>query len=89
MGGADSLTLFSAESPRDLAVDKEGKKLFWTDTKLKKIEYGDLTGRVSFVCYTLVTLSLCDASFRMLFYFWLGSSVEDVRIIVMKFDFHS
>ena len=58
MGGADSLTLFSAESPGDLAVDKEGKKLFWTDTKLKKIEYGDLTGRVSFVCYTLVTLSL-------------------------------
>ena len=45
MGGADKLELFSAESPGDLAVDKEGQKLFWTDTKLKKIEFAALTGK--------------------------------------------
>ena len=44
MGGADRLTLFSAKSPGDLAIDKQGRKLYWTDTKLKKIEYGDLAG---------------------------------------------
>lgn len=41
----DNLLLFSADSPGDLAVDKEGKKLYWTDTELKKIEYGDLEGK--------------------------------------------
>ena len=45
MGGADKLTLFSAKSPGDLAIDKKGKKLYWTDTDLKKIEYGDLKGK--------------------------------------------
>ena len=51
MGGADKLMLFSAESPGDLAVDKEGQKLFWTDTKLRKIEYADLTGEGAYsVC---------------------------------------
>ena len=44
MAGADPLALFSAESPGDLAVDKTRNRLFWTDTRLKKIEYGDLTG---------------------------------------------
>jgi len=45
MGGLDSLMLFSAKSPGDLAIDKQGRKLFWTDTELKKIEYGDLAGK--------------------------------------------
>ena len=45
MGGADMLMLFRAKSPGDLAIDKQGKKLYWTDTELKKIEYGDLAGK--------------------------------------------
>ena len=45
MGGFDELVLFQAASPCDLAVDKQEQKLFWTDTKMKKIEYGDLTGK--------------------------------------------
>ena len=44
MNGADKLMLFSATSPGDLAIDKKGKKLYWTDTYLQKIEYGDLKG---------------------------------------------
>ena len=44
MGGSHELILFRAASPGDLAIDKQGQKLFWTDTELKKIEYGDLTG---------------------------------------------
>ena len=38
------LTLFSAKSPGDLAIDKEERKLYWTDIEMKKIEYGDLAG---------------------------------------------
>ena len=53
MGGADKLMMFSAESPGDLAVDKEEQKLFWTDTKLKKIEYADLTGEAAYVVFSL------------------------------------
>ena len=45
MGGAYKLPLFSAKSPGDLAIDKQGRKLYWTDIELKKIEYGDLTGK--------------------------------------------
>lgn len=47
MGGADKFQLFSVESSGDLAVDKQGKKLYWTDihVDLKKIECGDLTGK--------------------------------------------
>ena len=45
MGGADKLRLFSAKSPGDLAIDKQGRKLYWTDIELKKIEYGPLTGK--------------------------------------------
>ena len=45
MGGADRLVLFSAKSPGDLVIDKQGRKLYWTDTELKKIEFGDLTGK--------------------------------------------
>lgn len=44
MDGADGLKLFNADHPGDLAVDKQGNKLYWTDITLKKIEYGDLTG---------------------------------------------
>jgi len=44
MGGSDEVVLFHAGSPRDLAVDKQEQKLFWTDAEMKKIEYGDLTG---------------------------------------------
>ena len=39
------LMLFRAKSPGDLAIDKQGKELYWTDTELKKIEFGDLTGK--------------------------------------------
>ena len=45
MGGADMLMVFSAKSPGDLAIDKQGRKLYWTDTELKKIEYGDFGGK--------------------------------------------
>ena len=45
MGGADMLMLFSAKSPGVLAIDKQGKDLYWTDTELKKIEFGDLAGK--------------------------------------------
>ena len=45
MGGADMLMLFSAKSPGDLAIDKQGRKLYWTDTELKRIEFGDLAGK--------------------------------------------
>ena len=45
MGGADRLKLFNAKSPGDLAIDKQGRKLYWTDTELKKIGYGDLAGK--------------------------------------------
>ena len=45
MGGSDEVVLFHAVSPGDLAVDKQEQKLFWTDTGMKKIEYGDLTGK--------------------------------------------
>ena len=44
MGGSDELVMFDAVSPGDLAVDKQEQKLFWTNTEMKKIEYGDLTG---------------------------------------------
>ena len=44
MGGSDELELFRAVCPGDLAVDKQEQKLFWTNTEMKKIEYGDLTG---------------------------------------------
>ena len=44
MGGYQETVLFRAVSPGDLAIDKQEQKLFWTDTELKKIEYGDLTG---------------------------------------------
>ena len=44
MGGSDEVKLFNGDSPGDLAVDKQEQKLFWTNTEMKKIEYGDLTG---------------------------------------------
>ena len=44
MGGSEEVKLFKGDSPGDLAVDKQEQKLFWTDTEMKKIEYGDLTG---------------------------------------------
>ena len=44
MGGSEKVKLFQAVSPGDLAVDKQEQKLFWTDTVMKKIDYGDLTG---------------------------------------------
>ena len=49
MGGADMLMLFSVKTPGDLAIDKQDKKLYWTDTELKKIEFGDLAGKSSVV----------------------------------------
>ena len=47
MAGAYKLTLFSAASPGDLAVDKARNRLYWTDTTMERIEYADLTGRCS------------------------------------------
>lgn len=44
MGGSEEVKLFKGDSPGDLAVDKQEQKLFWTNTEMKKIEYGDLTG---------------------------------------------
>ena len=44
MGGGYERVLFRADSPGDLAVDKQEQKLFWTDTGRKKIEFGDLDG---------------------------------------------
>ena len=44
MAGAHKLTLLSAASPGDLAVDKTRNRLYWTDTTMKRIEYADLTG---------------------------------------------
>ena len=49
MAGAYKLTLFSAASPGDLAVDKARNRLYWTDTTMERIEYADLTGRCSLV----------------------------------------
>ena len=64
MGGADKVMLFSAESPGDLAVDKEGQKLFWTDTKLKKIEYADLTGEAAYMHWHAVQGDVSDCCLK-------------------------
>ena len=45
MGGSQEMVLFRAVSPGDLAIDKQEEKLFWTDTKMKKIEYANLSGK--------------------------------------------
>ena len=45
MGGSQEMVLFRAVSPGDLAIDKQEQKLFWTDTKMKKIEYAYLSGK--------------------------------------------
>ena len=57
MAGGYSLTLFSAASPGDLAVDKTRNRLYWTDATMKKIEYADLGGtgsllNVLYDCHT-------------------------------------
>ncbi|CAH3167588.1 unnamed protein product, partial [Porites evermanni] len=44
MASTYKVTLFSAASPGDLAVDKARNRLYWTDTTMKRIEYADLTG---------------------------------------------
>ena len=46
MDGDDPVVLIGSDikNPGDLAIDKEGKKLYWTDTELKRIEYADLKG---------------------------------------------
>ena len=37
MAGAYKVTLFSAASAGDLAVDKARNRLYWTDTTMKRI----------------------------------------------------
>ena len=64
MAGADK-TLFSAESPGDLAVDKARNRLYWTDTTMKRIEYADLTGTGSLLnalydCHSFVCCIFCQ-----------------------------
>ena len=54
MGGGDRLMLFSADHPGDLALDKQGSKLYWTDINLKKIEYADLTGEDAYFLYIML-----------------------------------
>ena len=63
MAGAHKLTLFSAASPGDLAVDKARNRLYWTDTTMKRIEYADLTGTSSL----LNALYDCHYSVRCIF----------------------
>ena len=58
MDGAYKVTLFSAASPGDLAVDKARNRLYWTVTTMKRIEYADLTGTGSrsYMHYMIATL---------------------------------
>ena len=65
MAGANTLTLFSAASPGDLAVDKARNRLYWTDTTMKRIEYADLTGTSSLLnafydCHSYVRCIFCQ-----------------------------
>ena len=65
MAGAYKLTLFSAASPGDLAVDKARNRLYWTDTTMKRIEYADLTGTISlpnalYDCHSYVRCIFCQ-----------------------------
>ena len=63
MAGAHKLTLLSAASPGDLAVDKARNRLYWTDTTMKRIEYADLTGTGSL----LNSLYDCHSYVRCIF----------------------
>lgn len=38
----EALISSDIRNPGDLAIDKKGQKLYWTDTELKRIEYADL-----------------------------------------------
>ena len=65
MAGAYKVTLFSAASPGDLAVDKARNRLYWTDTTMKRIEYADLTGTGSLLnalydCHSFVCCIFCQ-----------------------------
>lgn len=65
MAGAYKVTLFSAASPGDLAVDKARNRLYWTDTTMKRIEYADLTGTGSlsnalYDCHSCVCCIFCQ-----------------------------
>ena len=67
MAGAHKLTLFSAASPRDLAVEKVRNRLYWTDTTMKRIEYADLTGTGSLLnslydCHSYVRCIFCQTN---------------------------
>ena len=67
MAGAHKLTLFSAASPGDLAVDKARNRLYWTDTTMKRIEYADLTGTGSLLnslydCHSYVRCIFCQTN---------------------------
>ena len=44
MDGDGPLALISSDlrNPGDLAIDKKGQKLYWTDIEHKRIEYADL-----------------------------------------------
>ena len=65
MAGAYKVTLFSAASPGDLAVDKARNRLYWTDITMKRIEYADLTGTSSSLnvlhdCHSCVCCIFCQ-----------------------------
>ena len=65
MAGAYKVTLFSAASAGDLAVDKARNRLYWTDTTMKRIEYADLTGKGSlsnalYDCHSYVRCIFCQ-----------------------------
>ena len=67
MAGAHKLTLLSAASPGDLAVDKTRNRLYWTDTTMKRIEYADLTGTGSLLnslydCHSYVRCIFCKTN---------------------------
>ena len=67
MAGAYKVTLFSAASAGDLAVDKARNRLYWTDTTMKRIEYADLTGTGSFLnalydCHSYVRCIFCQTN---------------------------
>ena len=67
MAGAYKVTLFSAASPGDLAVDKARNRLYWTDTTMKRIEYADITGTGSLLnalydCHSYVRCKFCQTN---------------------------
>ena len=88
MAGAHKLTLLSAASPGDLAVDKARNRLYWTDTTMKRIEYADLTGTGSLLnslydCHSYVRCIFCQTSKQN-----KNKLVTQIRTSDNKLSFH-